>query len=142
MFCKECGQELISENTTVCLNCGVKKGNGTKFCDICGEEKKRLNQDVCLSCGKDFKKITFSSGSRKTKIVLLLLWFFLGGFGGHLFYVGRNKKAILYICLTIGGFLTFGITSIIVFVMAIIDLVQVLTDKFEDSTGNLITEWN
>ena len=75
-------------------------------------------------------------------MVLLIFWFFLGGFGGHHFYVGKTGTGILYICLTIGGFLTFGITSVIVFIMSIIDLVKILTDKFEDSTGNLITEWN
>lgn len=142
MFCKECGQKFASENATVCLNCGVRKGNGVNYCDNCGAPKKSLNQDVCLTCGKDFKKISFGTNSKKTKIVALLLWIFLGGFGGHYFYVGKTGKAILYICLSICGFLTFGITTIVVGIMLIVDLVKILTDKFEDSNGNLITQWN
>lgn len=141
MYCKECGQKFINETSTVCLNCGVKKGNGTSFCDGCGEKKKSDRQDVCLSCGKDFKKLSLNLSNSKTKVITLLLWFFLGGFGAHCFYVGRTGKAITYICLTLGGFITFGITSIISFIMLIIDLIKILTDKFEDSNGNLITQW-
>lgn len=142
MFCKECGEKFMAENSTVCLSCGVKKGNGANFCSNCGEQKKSLNQDVCLNCGKEFKKNAFGNVSRKTKIVTLVLWFIFGGFGGHHFYVGRTGKAILYICLTLGGFLTFGITSFITFIMVIIDLIEILTNKFKDSTGNLVTQWS
>ena len=141
MYCRECGEKFINDVATVCLSCGVKKGNGIKYCDGCGEKKKSERQDVCLSCGKDFKRLSLNIGTSKTKLITLLLWFFVGGFGGHCFYVGRTGQAIAYICLTLGGFITFGITSIIAAIMLIIDVIRILTDKFEDSNGILVTQW-
>ena len=141
MYCKECGVRFENENSTVCLECGVKKGNGKKYCDNCGEIKKSENQDVCLNCGKDFKKIFGTSSSQKTKLVTLLLWFFLGGFGVHQFYAGKTGRGILYIVLTLCAYLTCGITGIVVLIFNIIDLIQILTDKFEDGNGNTIVQW-
>lgn len=142
MYCKECGQQYQNETATVCLDCGVKKGNGKKYCDNCGELKKSENQDVCLNCGKDFKKIFGNASSQKTKLVTLLLWFFLGTLGVHHFYAGNNGKGILYLCLTFGGFITCGVTTLVVGVLLIIDLVKILTDKYTDASGNTITQWN
>ena len=142
MYCKECGEKYENETSTVCLHCGVKKGNGNKYCDNCGEIKKSENQDVCLNCGKEFKKKYISDSSEKTKLIALLLWFFLGGFGAHQFYVGNVTKGVIYISLTLGGFLTCGLTSIITLVLMVIDLIKILTDKFEDANGNVITKWN
>lgn len=142
MYCKECGEKYSNETANFCLSCGVKKGNGKNYCDSCGERKKSEAQDVCLNCGKDFKKFFTGMGSEKNKLVSLLLWFFVGGFGGHQFYVGNNGKGVLYIALTLGGFLTCGITSIIAVIFMIVDVINILTDKFKDSNGNAITEWN
>lgn len=146
MYCKECGNLFENENATVCLNCGVKKGNGKKYCDSCGTEKKTENQDVCLSCGKDFKKIfgnvgQNSSSANKTKLVTLLLWFFLGGVGAHCFYVGNKSKGLLYVGLLVATIITCGLAGIIPGVLLIIDLVKILTDKFEDGNGNPVTQW-
>ncbi|MGL6104564.1 NINE protein [Romboutsia sp.] len=142
MYCKECGENYLNENATFCIHCGVKKGNGNVYCDHCGTMRKSANQDVCLNCGKDLKKFFPNFTSEKTKLVLLLLWFFLGGFGAHHFYVGNNSRGILYLCLTLAGFLTFGITTFVVFIFVIIDLINILTDKFKDSNGDIISRWN
>lgn len=146
MYCKECGTAFQSDASSVCLECGTKKGNGKKYCDNCGTEKKRENQDVCLECGKDFKKLfgNFSSGSgdsNKTKLVMLLLWFFLGSIGVHCFYAGLKGRGFIYVGLFIGMFFTCGLTSIGTLILGIIDLVKLLTDKFEDGDGNIITQW-
>lgn len=141
MYCKECGQPFQNETASVCLNCGVRKGNGKNYCDLCGEIKKSENQDVCLKCGKEFKKSILSNDGKKTILIVLILWFFLGVFGGHQFYAGHVGKGILYICLTLGGAITFGITAIIAFVLLIIDLVNILTGKFKDKDGIEITQW-
>lgn len=34
----------------------------------------------------------------KSKLVMYLLWAFLGFFGAHRFYLGDTKKAVLMIC--------------------------------------------
>ena len=40
----------------------------------------------------------------KSKIAAGLLGIFLGSLGIHNFYLGYTKKAILQLCLTIGGY--------------------------------------
>lgn len=146
MFCKECGTQFETENASVCLNCGMKKGNGRKYCDDCGAEKKSENQDVCLSCGKDFKKlfgnVKVSNNSAKTKLITLLFWFFLGGVGAHCFYVGNKKRGWMYIWLLVATVVTCGIAGVIPAVFIIIDLINILTDKFEDGEGNVVTQWS
>lgn len=141
MYCKECGQPYQNETSMVCLYCGVKKGNGKNYCDQCGELKKSENQDVCLKCGKEFKRSILTTNGSKTILITLILWFFLGAFGGHQFYAGHTGKGILYICLTLLGVITFGITAIIVFVLLIVDLINILTGKFKDKDGLAITQW-
>ncbi|WP_297639763.1 NINE protein [uncultured Clostridium sp.] len=139
MYCKECGAELSNDESKFCTSCGVKKENGNKFCQACGTERVNPNQEVCLNCGVEFKKV--GNGDKK-KTPALLLALFLGGFGAHLFYVGRAGKAMLYIALTLSGFLTCGVTTIIAGVLEIIDIVFICTDKFTDSEGNILSEWN
>lgn len=139
MYCKECGAELSNDESKFCTNCGVKKENGDKFCQACGTARVNPNQEVCLNCGIEFKK---GGTTGKIKVAALLLALFLGGFGAHLFYVGRTGKAILYIALTLSGFLTCGVTSIIALVLEIIDIVLICTDKFADSEGNVLSEWS
>ena len=57
-----------------------------------------------------------SKGAVKNKWITLLLWFFLGLFGGHKFYEGKIGMGILY--LLTGGL--FGIGWLI-------DLIGILT---------------
>lgn len=143
MFCKECGKEFSNEQSQVCLECGVDKGKGNNYCPFCGEHKKSENQDVCLSCGSKLKKNNTYMGksSDKTKLVTLILWFFLGAFGVHQFYVGNNKKGILYLVLFVATIITCGIAGIVTTILLIIDLVYLLTDKMYDGDGNIIIEW-
>jgi TM2 domain-containing membrane protein YozV len=62
---------------------------------------------------------------KKSKLVALLLLLFLGGVGGHRFYVGKMGSGILY--LFTGAL--FGIGWII-------DLIGIITGSFKDSNGN------
>lgn len=56
------------------------------------------------------------------------LWFFVGMFGGHRFYLGRSGSAIAQLVLTIVGFLTLviGIGAVLLLAVAI----WVLVDAF------------
>lgn len=45
----------------------------------------------------------------KSTVVAYLLWFFLGWFGGHRFYLGKTGSAIAQLLLTIVGFLTIAL---------------------------------
>ena len=60
----------------------------------------------------------------KDWLTALLLCIFLGGFGGHRFYVNKNGSAILYL-------FTFGLFGIGWF----IDLILILIGSFTDSMG-------
>ena len=62
--------------------------------------------------------------SDKKKMTALLLCIFLGGIGGHLFYVGRIGKGILYLCT--GGLCAIGV---------IIDLISIANGGFKDNAG-------
>lgn len=69
--------------------------------------------------------------SSKSRLVALLLCFFLGGLGVHRFYVGKIGTGIVWL-LTLG---CFGIGSLI-------DLIMIICGSFTDKDGNLIKEWN
>ena len=130
-YCKNCGVE-INDNQEICVKCGVKVGAGTAFCHNCGKELP-ANADVCLGCGVSTKKAsTFLDGNLggKDKITIALICFFLGGFGIHNFMMGETKKGIFKIVMCC----CFGISSI----LALIDLIKILTDKYEVNPEKLI----
>jgi len=65
--------------------------------------------------------------SEKSNTVALLLCLFLGALGVHRFYVGKIGTGILQL-LTLGG---LGI-------WALIDLIMIALQKFEDKEGNAL----
>ena len=68
--------------------------------------------------------------SRKSRLVAVLLCFFLGVFGAHRFYLGKIGTGILMI-FTIGG---LGI-------WALIDLIILTLGSFRDSDGLRVFLW-
>ena len=66
------------------------------------------------------------ANDKKSGVVAYALWFFVGWFGAHRFYFGKNKIAILFIALFFISILTFvflvGIaTAIVLGVWVIVD---------------------
>lgn len=119
MFCKNCGQPL-NENQAICLNCGVKIGDGVNFCSNCGNPVQP-GAEVCMSCGFAVKNEKPLAG--QDKLVMILICFFIGGFGVHNFMMGETKKGIVKIVAT----LCCGIG----WILALIDLIKIATDKYE-----------
>jgi TM2 domain-containing membrane protein YozV len=70
-------------------NSARTKGVDEKFCESCGEIIK-IRAEICPKCGVRQK-------SPFNKTALLLLTFFLGGIGGHKFYLGKPIQGILYL---------------------------------------------
>lgn len=125
MYCRSCGKEM-NDNQAICLSCGVKTGDGARFCANCGNPVDE-HAEVCLNCGVSLK--TTMLGDRD-KVTIALVCFFLGGIGIHNFMMGETKKGITRIvasfCCGLGG------------VLALIDFVKILMDKYEVDPEKLI----
>lgn len=150
MFCSNCGTEFAA-GMEYCPNCGEKTGaaKNVVFCRNCGAEIS-ANAVVCPKCGvatdKFHENATQSQPnivinnsntntnvnqntigaacSPKSKIVALLLAFFLGGLGIHRFYVGKIGTGIIY--LLTGGI--FGIGWLV-------DFIMIAVGAFRDKAG-------
>jgi len=125
MYCKNCG-EMMNDNQAICVKCGVKTGEGSNFCQNCGNPMNP-GADICLACGVAQKKAGNLAGH--DKITMALLCFFLGGIGVHNFMMGESKKGIFKIVMS----LCSGIGAI----LALIDFVRILTDKYEINPDKL-----
>lgn len=156
--CPECGKE-ISDQASSCPNCGtpIKKGE-TKFCQHCGEsiDKECV---ICPKCGKQVKELKDNGNDKniiinnnnsasasasaiaggfgnlvspKSRLVTLLLCFFLGILAVHRFYVGKVGTGILMIIL-----MFTGIGEIWLFV----DFLMIIFGAFTDSHGLKIKNW-
>lgn len=118
MFCKNCGNE-INENAVACMSCGFAKGDGNKFCANCGKE---INPGaaICTNCGAAVAAKAAVGGEQKSKLVAVLLAFFLGSIGIHDFYLGYTKygiiKIVLTVCTGIGG----GIWALVDFIRLLV----------------------
>ena len=127
MFCRNCGAE-INENAAACMSCGFAKGTGEKFCATCGKEVNP-GAAVCVNCGSALKKVASANGEQKSKLVAVLLAFFLGSIGIHDFYLGYNKNGIIKIVLTVCTGIGGGI-------WALVDFIRLLTGSLNtDANG-------
>lgn len=60
--------------------------------------------------------------NRKSTGASYLLWFFLGGFGAHRFYLGRNGTAITQLLLLLLGWIPFAIGWVALGIWLLVDL--------------------
>lgn len=102
-------------------------------------------QDCCPICGgRDFADepgIEFPIESTKCKLITLFYWIYFGGIGGHHFYLGNKKQAIIRLVITLICFIVFRSASLIVLVLNIIDLIKLLTNKLYDGDGYPVLQW-
>jgi|SRR6478672_561249 TM2 domain-containing membrane protein YozV len=78
--------------------------------------RHQINQSGGLS--NDARVLMLYEANKKTALVAYLLWFFLGLFGGHNFYLGRTGVAVTQLILSL------------IFVGLIITIFWVLVDAF------------
>ncbi len=142
MFCKNCGEPIVSEQAVVCVKCGTAKGQGTNFCANCGRPVAP-GATVCMNCGVTNTNTTTGD---KSKLVAGLLAIFLGCFGVHNFYLGYTAKAVIQLvatiiglltsCLIVGYFVVLGIS-----IWALVEGIMILCGKIDtDGKGNRLTE--
>lgn len=101
-----------------CSACGTMLPADANNCPHCGQPQ--YAQPVK-------RPVHYGTNTNQTKIILLLLCFFLGALGVHRFYVGKIGTGILMI-VTLGG---LGI-------WVLIDFIMILCGKFTDSEGRCI----
>ena len=152
MFCPNCGVE-IPDNVAYCPGCGAKAGQmkpQVVYCRSCGAEISE-KAVVCPKCGAATDRFNAAAAqnqpnivinnnnantntntnvnagipySPKSKVVALLLCFFLGSLGVHRFYVGKIGTGILYLC-------TLGLCGI----GTLVDFIMIAIGSFRDSMG-------
>lgn len=115
------------------MNQAISKSDTEKFCTDCGSVIS-AKAEICPKCGVRQKAAPVSLGATasngKSKIAAALFAFFLGGIGGHKFYLGQIGWGIAY--------LLFCWTFIPAFV-AFIEFILFLTmseEKFNLKYGN------
>ena len=73
------------------------------------------------------KQKIFIMENKKDKTIAIILTLCLGVYGGHWFYLGDQKRAWWYLGLGLGGLLLCaGLPTIVIWVLAIIDLVKLI----------------
>lgn len=133
MFCKNCGKEM-NDNQAICLNCGVKTGEGKAFCENCGNALPE-NAAVCLNCGVAVNNAPVVDPSiQKSKLVAGLLGIFLGSIGVHNFYLGYTGKAVAQLLISV---LTCGAGAAVTGIWGVIEGIMLLCGKIDkDGKGN------
>jgi len=136
--------------------------NEFKVCPQC-RTAARLDAQFCASCGHQFMT-QFAAPPNQTQafygqanpnwnaipygdrpdsnrlMVTILLWFFVGHFGAHRFYLGHINTAVVMLVLEFVGLATLCILVGWLFIAAvavwwIIDLVQILTGNLRPTDG-------
>jgi TM2 domain-containing membrane protein YozV len=114
----------------------IAKGIDEKFCSECGAVIK-TKAEICPKCGvRQFgQPVTINLGpvaaNGKSRIAAALFAFFLGGFGGHKFYLGQIGLGILYLIF----FWTF-IPAIVAFIEFIL-LLTMSDETFNQKYGHV-----
>ena len=138
MFCKNCGQQYVTDEAVICVKCGAQKGQGNNFCHFCGKPVNPM-AEVCMNCGVALRNIV--QFQPKSKLAACLLGIFLGAFGVHNFYLGYTTKAVIQLvcsavgvllsCLILPAFVVLGIE-----IWGLVEGIMILTGRIDrDAKG-------
>jgi TM2 domain-containing membrane protein YozV/type II secretory pathway pseudopilin PulG len=113
------------QNTTI----ERKKDVDEKFCESCGEVIK-TRAEICPKCGVRQRNAV-------SKAALMLVTFFLGGIGGHKFYLGKYVQGALYLvfCWT----LIPGLIALIEFIVYAFTSKEKLQKRYSSVNVNVVT---
>lgn len=131
MYCRNCGKDL-NDKAVACPGCGVPPLVENKFCNNCGAETLPA-QTMCTRCGAALPR---AGAGDKNRIAAALLAIFLGSLGIHKFYLGYNKEGIIMLLVTLlGGLVTCGVASFVMYVIALIEGIIYLTKSDQEFTA-------
>lgn len=122
-FCKHCGAELSAQ--TVISSKSSPPPMSLKPCKTCGEHIHR-DAEICPKCG-------VRQGKMLDKAILLLITFFLGGIGGHKFYLRQTGLGFVYLLF----FWTSipGLIALIEFIIYACTDTEELREKYPTTSG-------
>lgn len=137
MFCKNCGQQYVTDQAVMCVRCGAQKGVGNNYCPNCGQPTP-VGAQVCMNCGVALNGPAFGARGTKSKVAAGLLGIFLGCFGVHNFYLGYTGKAVAQLVITI---VTCGMGAVITGIWGFIEGIMILCGSITtDGNGNLLSD--
>lgn len=97
MYCSKCGKE-IDNDAIICPLCGVATQNFNTVQKNSQPQVVINNTNTNTNVNKNSNVTGIEAGHRvKNKWLALLLCIFLGCFGAHKFYEGKNGMGILYL---------------------------------------------
>ena len=110
----------------------LPKGPDEVFCSTCGK-RININAEICPGCGVRQRK-----GADKT--TLAVLTFFLGGIGGHKFYLGKYGQGILYLLFCWTGIP--GLAALIEFIIYLCTPAEDIARKYTSKgAGAVVAMW-
>jgi len=104
------------------------RGPEAIFCPTCGKQI-HSHAEICPGCGVRQRK-----GADKTALALLA--FFLGGIGGHKFYVGKYGQGILYLLFCWTGIP--GLVALIEFIIYLCTPADELARKYNSKGAGAV----
>lgn len=117
-----------------------RKGNGNldKFVRIVAAFVEYPNQ-ICSHCGYQLPINIKKPIIQKSRMIAGILGIFLGGLGVHNFYLGYSSKGFIQVCLFLGGFLTFGLTSLVASLWGFVEGILLLSGTiYRDGDDQLL----
>ena len=137
MFCKNCGQQYVTDEAVMCVKCGAQKGVGNSYCPNCGQPTQVGNM-VCMNCGVALNSANYGPVGDKSKLAAGLLGIFLGAFGVHNFYLGYTGKAVAQLVLTVA---TCGIGATVSGIWGFVEGIMILCGSInKDANGRGLKE--
>lgn len=112
MYCRNCGKE-INEGAAICIHCGFAKGKGRVYCPKCGKEIAE-GEKGCNACGWRYRPKSPAHTKTEKGFSVQLAGIFgilFGTFGVHNFYMGKTKKGLIQLLISVLSLGTLAIVS-------------------------------
>ena len=128
MFCQNCGTKIDDSSVSFCPNCGARQGASSNTFSS-SEPNNISNNSSAQFTGQGNSGAQFTGqGEQKDKWIAFTLALLLGTFGAHKFYEGNTKAGAIYLAVNVvGGAITFGIASLVILVLSIIDCIKYIS---------------